>query len=393
MRPGKRTYDGLFTPAGCLKADTMERYLAQRLNPGEKIAVEEHVADCEMCSDALEGFGQMAYRDRFREITGDINHRVNRKVAGGRGRVRQLHSRTFYFAVAATVILLIGITYILFLQTGKHTDVVSDLAEEKQAMKEVVKQEEGPTEAPVANEPEAPKETAEKKQPTSEHKAITIVENDSKTEKTTEEPSLVVEPPEESAVAFQMDEETVEAEGASGTGATGSVSVAEAPVAIGGVADVNEEEVSAKEYTSERKGLFGRQKSKSATQTANGGSRESFDNSMKEVADDDAFVYTVVEQMPEFPGGEDALIKYLSKNLNYPDSALRAGVQGKVYISFTVKKDGSITNASVLRGIGAGCDEEALRVIRNMPEWIPGRQRGREVDVLFTIPIVFKLDR
>jgi periplasmic protein TonB len=100
---------------------------------------------------------------------------------------------------------------------------------------------------------------------------------------------------------------------------------------------------------------------------------------------------TVVAEMPEFPGGDEGRIKFFFDNIKYPDIAKQIGVQGKVFFTFIVEKDGSISNIKLLRGIGAGCDEEAERVLALMPKWKPGRQNGREVRVQFNMPIAFVL--
>lgn len=102
-------------------------------------------------------------------------------------------------------------------------------------------------------------------------------------------------------------------------------------------------------------------------------------------------IFTVVEEQPGYPGGDESRIKYLQDNIKYPDEAKELGVQGKVFVTFVVEVDGSITDVRVLRGIGAGCDEEAIRVVRNMPKWIPGKQRGVPVRVQFNLPIKFTL--
>ena len=101
--------------------------------------------------------------------------------------------------------------------------------------------------------------------------------------------------------------------------------------------------------------------------------------------------YTFVEQMPDFPGGETALHKYLVENVKYPQIAKENDVQGTVYVTFIVDKNGEISDIKVLRGIGAGCDEEAIRVIANMPMWNPGKQNGMAVPVRFNMPIKFQL--
>ncbi len=102
-------------------------------------------------------------------------------------------------------------------------------------------------------------------------------------------------------------------------------------------------------------------------------------------------IHTFVEEFPVFPGGDTARIRFLSENLKYPRIAKESGIQGIVYVTFVVEKDGSISNASVIRGIGGGCDEEALRVVRTMPKWNPGRQNGKEVRVQFNMSITFRL--
>ncbi|MFD2201550.1 energy transducer TonB [Shivajiella indica] len=102
-------------------------------------------------------------------------------------------------------------------------------------------------------------------------------------------------------------------------------------------------------------------------------------------------IFDVVENSPEFPGGMEAWNEYLRKNLKYPTQARRMGVEGTVYVVFVVNTDGSVQDVEILRGIGGGCDEEALRVVSNAPKWTPGKQRGRPVRVRMRLPIRFKL--
>lgn len=102
--------------------------------------------------------------------------------------------------------------------------------------------------------------------------------------------------------------------------------------------------------------------------------------------------FVTVEQYPEYPGGLEAMRTFLGKNLHYPTAASAAGVGGKVYVSFVVNIDGSLTDIQVLKGIGFGCDEEALRVIQKMPRWKPGKQSGQTVRVKYNLPIVFALE-
>lgn len=102
--------------------------------------------------------------------------------------------------------------------------------------------------------------------------------------------------------------------------------------------------------------------------------------------------FTFVEQSPQYAGGNEAMAAFLRKNLKYPRPATQAGVQGKVFVQFTVGSDGKIENATAVKGIGFGCDEEAVRVVKMMKDWMPGKQAGVPVRVRFTLPIAFQLD-
>jgi protein TonB len=102
-------------------------------------------------------------------------------------------------------------------------------------------------------------------------------------------------------------------------------------------------------------------------------------------------IFLVVEEQPEFPGGYAALNRYLHEQIKYPNTAMELNIQGTVYVSFVVEPDGSVTNITLLRGIGAGCDEEALRVVSGMPRWKPGKQRNKAVRVRFNLPVRFVL--
>jgi periplasmic protein TonB len=106
---------------------------------------------------------------------------------------------------------------------------------------------------------------------------------------------------------------------------------------------------------------------------------------------DDNAIYTVVQESPEFPGGDQARKTFLQRNIRYPKLAINNKIQGIVHVSFIVEKNGVLTNVKITQGVGAGCDEEALRVIRLMPRWKPGKQQGHEVRVVIDLPIAFIL--
>jgi protein TonB len=132
-----------------------------------------------------------------------------------------------------------------------------------------------------------------------------------------------------------------------------------------------------------------------APETTEGTGEVVFDEPVEEAtaepAEDPNKVYMVVEQQPEFPGGLAAMMKFLQSNIKYPSQARRMGTEGSVFVEFVVDQAGNINNPRVIKGIGAGCDEEAVRVIQKMPPWKPGKQNGKAVKVRFVLPVKFVL--
>jgi len=105
----------------------------------------------------------------------------------------------------------------------------------------------------------------------------------------------------------------------------------------------------------------------------------------------DKEIYTIVENMPSFPGGDEARSRFLAENIFYPKLAAQNGIEGTVVVQFVIEKDGSVTNVQIMRGIGGGCDMESERVVKLMPKWIPGTQAGKAVRVKFNMPMEYKL--
>jgi protein TonB len=107
----------------------------------------------------------------------------------------------------------------------------------------------------------------------------------------------------------------------------------------------------------------------------------------------DEEVFVVVEEQAEFPGGLDSMYAYIQKNLKYPEKAKAEGIEGRVFVQFVIEKDGSISNILIKRAIGGGCEEAAVEMIKNMPKWKPGKQRGKPVRFQFVLPIKFELPK
>lgn len=103
-------------------------------------------------------------------------------------------------------------------------------------------------------------------------------------------------------------------------------------------------------------------------------------------------IFTYVEQMPSFPGGEQAMYSYIKENLHYPEEAMEEGIEGRVYIKFIVSETGAIKNVECVKAADTSLKAEAIRLVSSMPQWVPGKQNGRAVNVYFTLPISFKLE-
>jgi protein TonB len=102
-------------------------------------------------------------------------------------------------------------------------------------------------------------------------------------------------------------------------------------------------------------------------------------------------IFTFVEQKPEFPGGDNAMLEYIKKNIHYPQQAIDEGIEGRVIVKFVITDSGKVEDVKVQRGIGKLCDEEAVRVIKSMPLWKPGRLHGKDVNTYYSMPVMFKL--
>jgi periplasmic protein TonB len=102
-------------------------------------------------------------------------------------------------------------------------------------------------------------------------------------------------------------------------------------------------------------------------------------------------IFLFVDQMPVFPGGEDALLRFLASTVRYPSDALHNNIDGRVFVQFVIDAKGKVTNVTIIRSVHPSLDREALRVVNSMPDWTPGMQNGRRVRVSYTVPIMFKL--
>jgi TonB family protein len=352
---GKSNIPGLFDVSGNLTVQAMESYISGGLSMEEMDLVHKHLDENPFDREALEGL-QKHYSSRNLQEIDELRKSVI--MAAGKlpetGR-RISVSRTYWYA-AAVLILLMGVSVFMVLMfrtplnkpelavlqpdtivstaTSTSTDVVHEDKKQSVSENDIV-----PVPPPVAR--------------------IKVVEDYAPVE----EKELAAEPE-----VVINDDVIVEADLLSEEKIVGGIEKKDE--------NIQEEYLIVSEMA--------------APESSRAMSKMVLD-SEAEIAEESQ-IFMAVEQMPEFPGGEEALYKFLTENITYPQSAKESGVQGRVYVTFVVEPDGTISDLRVLKGIGGGCDEEAIRVVKAMPEWIPGKQRGKPVRVQYNLPVKFSLE-
>ena len=383
----------LFTPSGCLTGDALMLFVNGSLKGVELTKAEQHIAECPLCADAADGLrmwlkennpsevavpelteepvsetseltGKQSsvkvspykHNGRFHARTDVINERIRQRLHSHASieasKSKQLSYKPFvWMAAAASVVLFIGGFYVVWLQSQLTT---LKLAEERASQMLMLQNPVNPD-------------------------TLTILKPGSKTVIAMNEKKEMAIPPASEQISLNADQSEMDEM---------IVSDANKEIAqVDGIAlpqnnpvdkpVVMQEESRAAEANRDNPAAM----SKSAVPAMK----------KAETGDESKTIFTIVEEMPSFPGGDAARNKFLSENIVYPMQASENGIQGTVYVSFIVNTDGKTENIKILRGIGGGCDEEAMRVVKLMPRWKPGKQNGKMVSVFYTMPVYFKL--
>jgi TonB family protein len=359
----------LFLPSGCLAGDTLSLFVSGSLSADDNEKVRQHLAECPLCTDAAEGLGKWLNENQSAETHDpDIaqHERLERKAEKLNALIRKrIHEKTIrdsriknlsykpvvWYAAAAAILLFVAVGYIVWMQNQHELKLQAQKLQKDREL------------ALMAQIPE------NLAYPPSNTNVILNIKYNH--EKGSHIPPVV---------------SIVKADVALAAGKTGSVGNS-----TGRTADETEYTESRDGVESDvlrdESGMYKGQNSKHGIATRNsGGATRKTDTD-----DDSRSVFISVREMPSFPGGEIARLKYLARNLRYPAQAAEEGIQGTVYVSFVVKTNGSLSDIKILRGIGGGCDDEALRVVKKMPTWIPGAQNGKNVPVLYTLKVDFRL--
>jgi len=375
----------LFTPSGCLTATALEQLAHGALSREALSLAKSHIASCELCADALEGVN--AWRNNksnspsgpplsataFSSHTASIRERLNEKYLNQQSHepgtiTRRLPRRTAWIAIAASLLLFVGI-YLLFLVNPRFKP--SPLAMEKN-----VSMEKGRDQSAPGND--------------SQSKSTGMSRMDPKNSKAEEAKKEKLTAPD----IFTQDELHITNEDHPGKIKS---TIQFTPPVIKKDEDVRdiEEKKEKTEITNSRLALPTDETAVSGVspvlEMADMNAKSNKAGTRELVEEETSMPFTVVEQMPEFPGGQEKMMKFLRENIQYPTLAAENGIQGSVYLSFIVEGTGKIRDIKVLRGVGGGLDEEAMRVVKLMPQWVPGKQNGKAVAVLFDLPVKFTL--
>ncbi len=370
----------LFTESGCLKEEAMQDYLLGRLTEEEQQAIAKHLAYCPLCTDALEGMKETAEQDsnimysapspeinsaaetaspyldgrsRTSMLNARLRSRFNYDPYRRRPVVRGPSLRNILIPAAASIIILVGIIgYFHYFspEVEEYAMVEKEkappLPENKEKAEVTMKQaiEQTDDEKMIGGLASG---EADKEKPSKTNKDLPATTSIDETSKIP--PGEIAEESKGEKAEPIIQEEIIPEE---------AIVLTEAEV----VMDAEEEAVPvATRQSMARKG---------------------------KVTEKDGAIFSVVENMPEFPGGPDSLSLFLARNLRYPE-ATENNKGGTVYASFTVNKKGRIRDIHIIRGIGEAYDEEVMRVLKLMPDWKPGSQRGKAINVQMTLPVIF----
>ncbi len=371
-----------FSPSGCLTREGMQAVVTGNLDSSMREQVEKHLSECEFCRLAMEGtlsfvedHGTAAWEQDLASadsLAGVLVPGAPPETVSVSGKRRHNVIWTSV-AVAATIVLFLGLAYVIRLwlpiqpeQLAQQTppqeavEIPPPVMEDRQEPAEARPAEQeapgpGPAAATTAGirEHRIPVEASEQETPIPDTVALTT------------DPLLF-----HNITASQAPQASASYGGFQNTGSGTAMNTVQPDqvVITSESKSVSQEHIKAVSVM-EKKALKEEQLSQ----------------------DDAPAVFYLVEEMPSFPGGQDSLQAFLNRNIRYPLQAREAKLSGTVQLSFVIDRKGRIRDITVLKGIGMACDEEAIRVVKNMPRWHPGKQAGKTVDVRFTLPVRFEL--
>lgn len=338
--------------SGHLSRVALLAYIHGELSPALREEADAHIAKCEFCSDALEGLKLIENKNRTESIIADLNRKIDDKTGIQRRAVgfNFYEYRKIAASLAGLIIIASIVLMVVFINKDSHVASRREASEERPI-------------AEMERSGPQPMGTGEK----------------------------VAEP--EQQQDFKEEEEVADQEEISEEQAITKTPVEEEPekkveTTVSGGSGRQTYKFNSNSDSAELKRQAGYGKA-ADTNTIEAGDTFAAEPEAVEV-DADA-VYDIVEEMPEFPGGKNAMLQYIRNNLEYPRKAKRRDIEGKVYVSFVIDKSGNVTDVKVVKGDEPELYEAAIEVVKSMPRWTPGKQRGVPVKVKYILPIKFEL--
>lgn len=420
----------IFTPSGCLTGDALSQFVAGKLSDSELAQARQHIAECPLCADAADGLKMWLIENdpdldtdivetrlkksphitgknpsvkdhptnstvevmhEFHVRTGRINQRVKQRLhahalAEAAENKRLSYKPFVWISAAAVAILFIGSFFVIWVQNQSDRNKLALKEAQQKKMTERFEDSLSKIKPDTVNIYVL---AMNEKSLTGHLHSLNIVSAENEEVILDSEIMDMDElPVDNSLTRNQLANEGVQNEIASspvaGLPDSSGISNANTPVAVEGVV------VTALGISREKRSMGYSVEDKTEPKVGGISVKESRRFSKKE-KESESPVFTLVEEMPYFPGGEAARNSFLAENIVYPKQAVENGIQGTVYVQFIVDSKGNIADVKIIRGIGGGCDEEAMRVVKLMPRWKPGKQNGKAVKTLFNMPVYFKL--
>ncbi len=334
-------FEHIFETGDHIDESRLWLYVQGKLNHKDTHDVEKHLNDCEMCRDVVVGLSSYSSE-------GNFNASVNRTTEAFYAKMKKKSTlKLRKLSIAAILLILAGSSYMFVVQLKKSKVPDTNLAQELALESDTLQQ-----------------ETAYLSKDTSIESDIAINTLDT-------EESLSSAKKKETSEPFQY---------------------STPPPPPAEVEEVVVEELNIVEDDQEEENIDINTESDENTEIEI--NMNVFEKSLEaedDVVSCEAIAFAIVEDKPVFPGGDNALLRYLSENTKYPEKAKESGIQGRVFVQFIIDKTGKVTDVRIARGVSPELDEEAKRVVSTLPKWTPGKQQGKPVPVTYIVPINFRL--
>jgi periplasmic protein TonB len=379
----KHLHKEIFNHTGCLSYTAMQQYMEGVLSGAEKAAVEQHLNACLFCHDAMEGLGNATDHNKTTQTIKDIDSRVDdvvgKQVNIKRANIKHIDKTWMYISAAATVLLLVGFFTLYKLQEQPVDNMISEQIHGTEKDKSPATEDEATMQERT--------EEAVKKQKTDETAPVLAESMPAEEEEAVAPSPEISEPANKIAKPVTQKEDMMDEKRLLQDDIKEGVPEAKDEIVV--------EQDAAKEEN-QRIAVVGYGSTDKKSSTPKSMSRKTPTRSSPSSAHafaEQKEIFYKLEELPHFRGGgESKFSQYVHKNIRYPEDAIENKKEGIVILEFTITHEGKVEQVEVIDGIYPSIDKEAVRVVSNSPDWSPGIQNGKPVDVRFVFPVVFSLN-